>query len=365
MAPAQRARTTRVSLLLWSCGLVMAVLQAASLMAGPGGVEPPEEPPPPAAARNDLPDPLAIRAALQRAVKLVEHSTRVYREHRKCFSCHHQALPVLALTAARETGLAVDQDNYQQQVQWTIAHLMAGREAYLKGTGQGGKADTAGYALWTLQAAGWQPDETTAAVVEFLLQWSAETDYWRTASHRPPSEASHFTTTWLAINGLEQFAAGPQRERASKRITRARQWLLQTRPSDTEDHVFRLRALIHLDAPDAVIDQAVAELLGQQREDGGWSQTPAMGSDAYATGSVLSVLLLSGRVDPASPAARRAAAWLLRTQCPDGSWHVPSRSRPFQLYFESGFPHGKDQFISITATCWAIMGLLPFLTPAG
>ena len=34
----------------------------------------------------------------------------------------------------------------------------------------------------------------------------------------------------------------------------------------------------------------------------------------------------------------------------DGSWHVATRAKPFQTYFESAFPHGKDQFISITAS---------------
>ena len=44
-------------------------------------------------------------------------------------------------------------------------------------------------------------------------------------------------------------------------------------------------------------------------------------------------------------------------QKPDGSWHVKTRSQPIQKYFESGFPHGQDQFISISATCWAVLAL--------
>jgi N-acyl-D-amino-acid deacylase len=37
--------------------------------------------------------------------------------------------------------------------------------------------------------------------------------------------------------------------------------------------------------------------------------------------------------------------FLVKAQFADGSWHVRSRSNPFQTYIESGFPHGKDQFI--------------------
>jgi hypothetical protein len=36
---------------------------------------------------------------------------------------------------------------------------------------------------------------------------------------------------------------------------------------------------------------------------------------------------------------------------------VVSRSKPFQTYFESGYPHGKDQFISIAAAGWSTAAL--------
>ena len=42
---------------------------------------------------------------------------------------------------------------------------------------------------------------------------------------------------------------------------------------------------------------------------------------------------------------------------PDGTWHVHTRSEPIQSYFESGYPHGEDQFISITAAGWATTAL--------
>ena len=58
-------------------------------------------------------------------------------------------------------------------------------------------------------------------------------------------------------------------------------------------------------------------------------------------------------------------AYLLRTQLEDGTWFVRSRAFGFQPYFESGFPHGRNQFISAAATSWAAMALawLAFLAP--
>jgi hypothetical protein len=62
-------------------------------------------------------------------------------------------------------------------------------------------------------------------------------------------------------------------------------------------------------------------------------------------------------VPAADAALQRGAAFLRRTQRDDGSWYVKSRAMKIQPYFESGFPHGHDQWISHAATSWATMGL--------
>ena len=36
-------------------------------------------------------------------------STIEYRKHRKCFSCHHQAMPMIAISAAKASGLKIDE----------------------------------------------------------------------------------------------------------------------------------------------------------------------------------------------------------------------------------------------------------------
>ena len=86
-----------------------------------------------------------------------------------------------------------------------------------------------------------------------------------------------------------------------------------------------------------------------------------MESDAYATGTALHALLETGCLAPEDAASRRAALFLLERQEADGSWHVVSRSDPFQTYFETGFPHGEDQFISTSASAWATIALLHWL----
>jgi hypothetical protein len=83
-----------------------------------------------------------------------------------------------------------------------------------------------------------------------------------------------------------------------------------------------------------------------------------MASDAYATATALVALHQAGGVSTDDPVYQRGLQWLLQAQLPDGSWHVRTRSQPIQIYFGSGYPHKKDQFISITAACWATTALL-------
>jgi predicted ATPase len=81
-------------------------------------------------------------------------------------------------------------------------------------------------------------------------------------------------------------------------------------------------------------------------------------SDAYATGQSLVALREARILRSDAPEYSKAIAFLMRTQEPDGSWHVSTRGQPIQKYFETGFAHGKDQFISYAATCWATMAIL-------
>jgi hypothetical protein len=223
--------------------------------------------------------------------------------------------------------------------------------------------DTAGYALWTLELGGWDPDETTAAVTEYLLRYNRNLEHWRNTSNRPPSEASPFTATYLAVRALQTFGTPEQKGRIAERLRTVRNWLARTPARDTEDRVFRLWALSRAGADPEEVRRASRELLESQRPDGGWAQREGMDSDAYATGTVLVALHRAGGLATGDSAYRRGVRFLLRTQREDGTWHVRSRSRPFQVYFESGFPYGKDQFISLAASGWAATALALALPP--
>ena len=133
---------------------------------------------------------------------------------------------------------------------------------------------------------------------------------------------------------------------------------MKTAAKVSEDRVFRLLGLKEAGADPKEVAAAAWNLLQKQRPDGGWAQLDGGSSDAYATGSALVALHQSGELKTDSPAYRAGLAYLLKTQRPDGTWFVKSRSKPFQPYYESGFPYEKDQFISITASGWATAALV-------
>jgi hypothetical protein len=308
--------------------------------------------------------PKEAREAVARALPLLQKAGAGHMEERTCFACHNQALPLLAMSTARSRGLTVPAEELKKHADFIAAFLDSNRANYLKGRGQGGAADTAGYALWALELTGRKPDTTTAAVTEYLLQHNQALGHWRSTSNRPPSEVSPFTVTSLSIRGLQTFGTAEQKERIAKRLRATRSWLEKTPANDTEDRVFRLWALKRVGASPDVVRDAARELLQSQRPDGGWAQLDTMELDAYATGSALVALHEAGGLPTTDPAYQRGVRFLLASQLADGSWHVRSRSRPFQIYFESGFPHGKDQFISVAASGWAATALALTLPPA-
>jgi hypothetical protein len=279
-------------------------------------------------------------------------------DERMCFACHHQGVPILALTTARSRGFAVLKEDVQDHVEYVSDHFAPKRELYRKGpTSENVRPLGVGYALATLEWGSWKADRTTEALVEYLLLYEAGRDHWSPTDNRPPLEGSHFTTTYFALRALLRWGTPAQKPRIDRRAARARSWLLETEAKDTEDRVFRLWALGEVGVKGKPLSEATSDLLRTQRSDGGWGQLDRSKSDAYATGTALVALHRAGGLAVSDKAYQRGIAWLLKAQLPDGSWLVRTRSKPIQTYFESGFPHGKHQFISVAASAWAVTAL--------
>jgi hypothetical protein len=255
----------------------------------------------------------------------------------------------------RERGLRYDRAIEAREKHFLVEDVQLARDQSLQGIGVGGGLTLpVGYMMIALADAGHPPDAGTDAMARMIRRSQSSDGRWITAN-RPPSESSEFTATAVGMRSLQLYgnARNPADQRA---LQLARHWLRRNAPRNTEDHTFRLLGLVWARAPTAEKRAAVAALLSRQREDGGWAQLDFRASDAYATGQVLVALREAG-VPTASTAYARGLRYLLDNQLEDGTWVVRTRSVFTQHYFESGFPHGIDQFISAAATHWAVQAL--------
>jgi squalene-hopene/tetraprenyl-beta-curcumene cyclase len=97
------------------------------------------------------------------------------------------------------------------------------------------------------------------------------------------------------------------------------------------------------------LDRGVAYLFAEQEKDGSWYGRWGM-NFIYGTWSVLCALNAAG-VAPESPELRRAVAWLVRIQNPDGGWGEDASSYKIDPAFEPGYSTASQ-------TAWALLALM-------
>jgi len=298
-------------------------------------------------------DAEAVKTAVQNAVTVLEKSGPSFVKVSGCVSCHHQSLPQMAFSVAGTRGIAVDQPTAQQQVEAIIAFFKPLQQAMEQGTEALPDAElSVSYSLLGLAAQKYPKDAITAAMAHLVALQQRADGSFRALPARPPLESSDFSATALSIRAIQIYGK-PNPDQISK----ASQWLQAAQPQNTEDRAMHLLGLHWTKTDPALLEKSAQALLADQRPDGGWAQLPNLETDAYATGQALVALRRTGMRGAGDPAFQRGIDYLMRTQMPDGSWLVRTRSFPVQRLKESGFPHGKHQWISAAGTSWAAMAL--------
>ena len=202
------------------------------------------------------------------------------------------------------------------------------------------------------------PNRTTDILAANLAAYQGGDGGWHLPGYsRAPLQDSDFSRTAMAIRALKTYGTPGRATEMKERIERAKQWLLHANAVTTEDLDMRLAGVAAAGAGAAELRKLAEPILARQRPDGGFAQRDNFASDAYATGMTLWALANAGVIQPGQDVYRKGVQFLLRTQNADGSWHVTSRATKFQIYFESGFPYGHDQWISTMATGWAANAL--------
>jgi hypothetical protein len=298
-----------------------------------------------------------LQPAVERAIALLQSSSTTYFKNSGCVGCHHQPLTGMAVAMVRERGWKVDEQLAKEQLRASVAVRTPDREGLLQGVPRGGAPMTDSLLLVSLDAQGYPADALTTALAHSIAAMQGNDGAWRPHIVRPPMEYSPFSETAYAVRALQVYAPEGRKAEFARRIARARDWLYSQRPVHNEEAVKHLLALAWAGAKPEAIRAAAGRLVSEQRPDGGWAQRQGFSSDAYATGQTLFALNKAAGIRPVEPAYRRGAGFLRDTQLEDGSWHVTSRSVKFQPYFDGGFPHEHDQWISAAGSAWAAMAL--------
>ena len=302
-----------------------------------------------------------VMSSIRRSLDALQKSGPEFVKVSGCTSCHNQSLPQMAYSLAREKGIAVDAVIADKQAKSVIAMFKPFNEQMLQGKENiPDPAVSVSYSLVGLGAEGYKPDETTAAMAHLVAAQQLPDGGFKVFGARPPIESTRITATALSIRALQMYG-----QNADAKVASAREWLSSARARTGEELAMKLLGLAWAKADGSAITAAADALLAAQRQDGGWAQLPGLESDSYATGQALVALHVAGRLNAKDPAYLKGAGFLLRTQLPDGSWLVRTRSFPFQPYKESGYPHGKDQWISAAGASWATMALTLSLPPGG
>jgi ankyrin repeat protein len=295
------------------------------------------------------------REAIAKALAVSQGPATRFLATGGCQSCHAQHLNGLAVSAAKPLGIQADYALEAREVRAT-ATLRGGIEQQLfQVQDPAAGVDAQQWSLMQLAGSGFAPTLATDSLVHHIAAMQRKEGDWPNYGEaRPPLEDGGFSHTAKGIRALRLYQIPGRKSEFDDRIARAATWLEQAEPRTTEDRTMQILGIAW--AGRKPPSNRVQELVAKQRSDGGWGQTDSLPADAYATGEALWALHESG-MPVSDPVCRRGVDYLLSAQQEDGTWHVVTRAFSFQPYFQSGFPHGHDQWISQAGVAMAIIAL--------
>jgi ankyrin repeat protein len=319
---------------------------------------------------------LTPREAVERSLPLLVRGWQTWSERQSCGACHHRLMIDRVAALAKQRGFAAATALADDQVQFFARGLAAGeprlrqqlatQEGLLSSAfgiaGDGSSGDALN--LNAILELGVPRSSALEARALLLARKQLDDGSWRNGLPRVPVLSSDFTTTAVAARTIAAYGASTEATEINERVERAKRWLIAKQPVTTDDKASRLLGLRWTHAEESSIESAADLLKREQNADGGWSQLPGVNSDAYATGMVLVALQWGIRLPVTDRVFRHGVEYLLKAQEADGSWFVHKRAAASNAYFESGFPHGKFQFISYAGSCWATMALIYAAAPS-
>jgi hypothetical protein len=298
-----------------------------------------------------------VRAAAEKGLAFLTTQGTAWKTERKCASCHHLPYTIWALNEAKKSGYAVDEKTLAEMTDWVSAPDDRARAVpVFPAKAEKPVHQNALLLAVALEAGEPREGASREALSRFrsVLRADQRPDgsWGLPPNGRPPMIGDPVqVTAWTLL----AFTAspGPSGEEPADKEAAARglAFLAAGRPDeDLQLAALRLLLLRRRGAPRDEIRPRVKSLVERQNADGGWSQAKELASDAYATGQALYALAEAGGASKET--IRRAQAFLLSTQLPDGSWPMLSRSTP------GGAPAKDARPIAFAGSGWAALGLV-------
>jgi ankyrin repeat protein len=297
------------------------------------------------------------RISVGRAVNLLLPTAPVGYQKRACISCHSQALVAMAAAEARKKGIAINEEMLRTNLAEMETSYRSVGETAMQSDQPGGNIIAIGYVMMALAAEQHPFDKTIAELMHVSAALQLPDGYWTpNGVSRPPMEDTLVTATAMGARALTLYPAATGKRELNEKIRRAQRWLMAVDARSAEDRAMKLMGLVWTKAPQSAVEAAVRQVRGQQLANGGWAQRDGTDPDAYAAGISLYALHVAG-IPATDGGYLKGVRFLQQNQYQDGSWLVKTRSYPTQVYFESGYPFGNNQFISAGAASWSALAI--------
>ncbi len=307
------------------------------------------------------------RAAVARGLQFLEGEAIRWKESGRCAACHHAMTMIWTFNEARAAGLSVDEEALKEVTEWAFqdmktnslteqppprnvlnlgwVYLLLSVETAppLKAPSAKAEPPSAGMAADTNEDVVLSARETL--IRQIVAKQVPDGSWGRPLDLRVPLGGP--TEDIAILSRLALLESGDRSKAVLGCIRKAATWLAANQDKESRQ-ARNLRLLMGTRERKAAarLKPAIASIRAEQNPDGGWSQTPEMPSDAYATGQTLYVLARAG-LKPSAPEMRRGVQFLTSTQREDGSWPMSSRAKAKNL--------GP---ITDAGTAWALLGLI-------
>jgi hypothetical protein len=306
-------------------------------------------------------------AAVERGLQFLRKEAYRWKETRKCAACHHAPTMIWTFNEARRRGYTVDEAALKEITAWAFSDM---KQNSL--TPQAPPRDVINlgwvYVLLSMETdPGFKtlsaqdkehppekPGSTNETVIlsarqtlleQIIRKQGSEGSWGQPLDERVPLGGPREDIAILSRLAL--LESGEHTAAVTNCIKRAGDWLAAYHEQTSrQGRNLRLLTAALEGASAAEMNTVIAAIRNEQNEDGGWSQTPEMPSDAYATGQTLYVLARSG-VTPDAAEMKRGVEFLTHTQLDNGSWPMTSRVQAKNL-----------TPITAAGAQWAVLGLL-------